>query len=144
MHWNCTNVLLPLSTIESTFFKTVTLTTWLSKEHVPCCVTKCENKYGIERLPWRQLLLLFSCKVKVKVKSLSHVQLFATPWTVACIRLLRPCSVAKSCSNLCDPMDCNMPGFSVIHCRPEFAQIHVHWVGDANHLTFCCPLGISN
>ena len=23
-------------------------------------------------------------KVKVKVKSLSHVQLFATPWTVAC------------------------------------------------------------
>ena len=27
---------------------------------------------------------------KVKVKSLSHVQLFATPWTVACTRLLWP------------------------------------------------------
>ena len=28
--------------------------------------------------------------MKVKVKSLSHVQFFATPWTVACTRLLCP------------------------------------------------------
>ena len=28
--------------------------------------------------------------VKVKVKSLSCLRLFATPWTVACTRLLRP------------------------------------------------------
>ena len=28
-------------------------------------------------------------------------------------------------------MDCSMPGFPVIHYLPEFAQIHVHWVGDA-------------
>ena len=28
-------------------------------------------------------------------------------------------------------MDCSMPGFSVLHHLPEFAQIHVHWVGDA-------------
>ena len=34
-------------------------------------------------------ILLFS-KVKMKVKSLSRVPLFATPWTVACTRLLRP------------------------------------------------------
>ena len=27
---------------------------------------------------------------KVKVKSISHVQLFAIPWIVACTRLLRP------------------------------------------------------
>ena len=24
-------------------------------------------------------------------------------------------------------MDCSMPGFSVLHCLPEFAQTHVHW-----------------
>ena len=24
-----------------------------------------------------------------------------------------------------------MPGFPVLHCLPEFAQTHVHWVGDA-------------
>ena len=24
------------------------------------------------------------------------------------------------------PMDCIIPGFLVLHCLPEFAQIHVH------------------
>ena len=24
------------------------------------------------------------------------------------------------------PMDCSMPGFPVLHCLPEFAQIHLH------------------
>ena len=41
------------------------------------------------------------------------------------------CSVAHSCWTLCNPMDCNMPGFPVLHCLPEFAQTHVHWVDDA-------------
>ena len=33
------------------------------------------------------------------------------------------CSVAKSCPTLCDPMDCSMPGFTVLHHLLEFAQI---------------------
>ena len=37
----------------------------------------------------------------VVVQSLSPIQLFATP---------------------------RIPGFPVLHCLPEFAQIHVHWV----------------
>ena len=41
------------------------------------------------------------------------------------------CSVAQSCPTLCDPMDCSTPGFPVLHCLPEFAETHVHWVGDA-------------
>ena len=41
------------------------------------------------------------------------------------------CSVAKSCATLCDPMDCSMPGFFVLHYLLESAQIHVHWVSDA-------------
>ena len=28
-------------------------------------------------------------------------------------------------------MDCSTPGFPVLHYVPEFAQTHVHWVGDA-------------
>ena len=32
---------------------------------------------------------------------------------------------------LCDPMDCGTPGFAVLHHLPEFAQTHVHWVGNA-------------
>ena len=34
--------------------------------------------------------------------------------------------VAKLCLTLLDPMDCSMPGFSVLHYLPEFAQTHVH------------------
>ena len=36
------------------------------------------------------------------------------------------CSVTKLCPTLCDPMDCGMPGFPVLHYLLEFAQIHVH------------------
>ena len=30
-----------------------------------------------------------------------------------------------------DPMDCSMPGLPVPHHLQEFAQVHVHWIGDA-------------
>ena len=40
-------------------------------------------------------------------------------------------SVAPSCPTLCDPMDCNKPGFPVHHQLLELAQSHVHQVGDA-------------
>ena len=40
-------------------------------------------------------------------------------------------SIAQSCPTLCDPMDCNTPGFPVHHQLPELAQTHVHRVGDA-------------
>ena len=33
--------------------------------------------------------------------------------------------------SLCDPMDCHMPGFRVLHYLMEFAQIHVYWVLEA-------------
>ena len=32
---------------------------------------------------------------------------------------------------LCDPMDCSIPGFPVLHYLLEFAQTQVHWVSDA-------------
>ena len=33
---------------------------------------------------------------------------------------------SKLCLTLRDPMDCNMPGFSVLHHLPELAQTPVH------------------
>ena len=45
--------------------------------------------------------------------------------------LSRCCSVAQSCLTLCSLMDCSLPGFLVLHCLPEFAQSHVHWVSNA-------------
>ena len=53
-------------------------------------------------------------------------------------RLCCCCSVAQSCLNLCDPMDCSTPGFLVLHYLPKFAQTHVHWVSDA--IQPSCPL----
>ena len=41
------------------------------------------------------------------------------------------CSVAQLSPTLCDPMDCNTPGFPILHYLLEFAQTHIHWVGDA-------------
>ena len=40
------------------------------------------------------------------------------------------CSVTKSCLILCDPTDCRMPSFPILHHLPEFVQMHVHWVSD--------------
>ena len=40
-------------------------------------------------------------------------------------------SVTRLCLTFCNPMDCSMPGFSVFHYLPEFAQTDVHWVNDA-------------
>ena len=34
-------------------------------------------------------------------------------------------SVTKLFPTLCNPMDCNIPGFPVLHCFPEFVQVHV-------------------
>ena len=41
------------------------------------------------------------------------------------------CSFAKSCPTLCDPMNCSMPDFPVLHYLPELAQTHVHCTDDA-------------
>ena len=40
------------------------------------------------------------------------------------------CLVTKSCLTLCNPMDCSIPGFPVLHYLLDFAQAHVHWVSD--------------
>ena len=39
-------------------------------------------------------------------------------------------SVTQSCPTLCDPMDCSTPGLPVHHQLLEFAQTHIHWIGD--------------
>ena len=80
--------------------------------------------------------LFLGRKVKVKVKSLSRVQLFAISWTVAyqappptdfpgkntgvgchfllqCRKVKSESEVAQSGPTHRDPMDCSLPGFSV-------------------------------
>ena len=40
-------------------------------------------------------------------------------------------SVLPLTHGLCNPMDCNTPGFPVLHYLMEFAQTQVHWIDDA-------------
>ena len=45
------------------------------------------------------------------------------------------CSVAQSCSTLCSPINCSMPGLPVPHHFLKFAQVHVHCISDAVQLS---------
>ena len=49
------------------------------------------------------------------------------------------CSVIQSCSTLCDPMDCSMPGFPDLHYLPEFALslMFVELMMLSKHLILC-------
>ena len=50
-------------------------------------------------------------------------------------------SVTKSCPTLCNPMDCNTSGFSVLHYLPEFLKfMSIESVMPSNHLILCHPL----
>ena len=42
--------------------------------------------------------------------------------------------VAQLCPTPCDPMNCSTPRFPGV-CLPEFAETHVHWVGDGIQLS---------
>ena len=51
------------------------------------------------------------------------------------------CSVTKSCLILCDPMDCSVPGFPVLHSLQELAKLmSTESMMPSDHLILCHPL----
>ena len=53
---------------------------------------------------------------------------------------IRFCSVAQLCLTLCNPMDCSMPGFPVLHHLLGFLKlISLELVMPPNRLILCCP-----
>ena len=102
--------------------------------------------------------------IKVKVKSLSRVGLFATPWTVAYQAPLSMgfsrqeyaqissvpvnkfcqmhcCSVTKSCLTLCDPMNCSSQApLSITISLSLLKLISFELVMLSNHLILYHPL----
>ena len=77
-------------------------------------------------------LVIISYNFMVSMSVFVTIQLFQIP-TSPCLSTLATtsCSIPKSCPIRCNPVDFSTPGFPVLHCFPEFAQIHVHWVTDA-------------
>ena len=94
-------------------------------------------------LEWVAISFSNAWEWKVKVKSLSPVRLFMTPWTAAYqdppsmgfsrqdywsgVPLPSP-EVAQSCPTLCNPMDCSLPGSTV--CGIFQARI-LEWVANS-------------
>ena len=70
-----------------------------------------------------------SLKLKCKLHEATDHIFFnrCTPSDQQKCLLCSSCSVTKSYSTLCNPMDCSMPGFPVLHYLSEFAQIPLHW-----------------
>ena len=80
-------------------------------------------------------LPIFS-KSKQFAKSCSHPNFFSLSALMLLLFV-----ISKSCPTLCDPMDCNMPGFPVLHHLPEFAQLtSFESMRPFNHLILCHPL----
>ena len=52
---------------------------------------------------------------------------------VYCARTSSGCHAVQALSRvrLCDPVDCSMPVFPVLHDLPEFAQMHAQYISDA-------------
>ena len=74
------------------------------------------SQCNISRSIWNWFVLVVSLIVIV-VQSLSHVQLFATPWTA-------PCQASLSFTN----------------SRSSFKLMSVESMIPSNHLVLCCPL----
>ena len=80
---------------------------------------------------WKQMFSNITLHLQVSLLSVSPFCYLYFIWSVIEFSYCFCCSVHKSCWTLWDPKDCSMPGSSVFHCLPEFAQIYVHWVDDA-------------
>ena len=65
-----------------------------------------------------------------KTNHIPHLLLTVFTQGCFCLCKINCCSVAELCLTLCNPMDCGMPNFPVLHYLLEFAQTYVHWVSD--------------
>ena len=81
---------------------------------------------------WLVMLRIFSCACWPSVCLLRKLFVVLMWCCMICWYIFGcRCSVAKLCPTLCNPMNCSMPGFTVLHYLPELGQTHVHWVSDA-------------
>ena len=76
-------------------------------------------------LNWRfcQIFLLSLYCINYEIPSYIFILLTVQHYFCCCC-----CSVTQLCLTLCNSMDCSMPGFPVLHYRPELTQPLVHWV----------------
>ena len=100
-----------------------------------------------ERLNWTELRSEKTHDTR-DLKFYQYVKGSSLLITIVLFEVFYSCSVAQSCQTLCNPMECSMPGFPVLHNLLEFAQTHVHWVVDviqpSGPLLSPCPHGLQS
>ena len=83
-----------------------------------------------------QASLSFTCLPEL-LRFISIESVMLSNYLILCQPLLLLPSISPSIrvfsneSTLCNPMNCSMSGFPVLHYLPKSAQTHVHWVDDA-------------
>ena len=96
------------------------------------------------QIPWVPIILMFLCHTVLscicQIPFLGGVRPYRKGSTVvpedpASVVKDILSSVAQSCLNLCDPMDCSTPGFPVHHQLPEPTQTQVQCISDAIQLS---------
>ena len=100
---------------KNTFYS---ITNGFSSGHVRMWELDCEEGWALSA----EELMLLNCGVGE-----DSWESLGLNWT----ELNSSCSLFQLCPTLHNPMDCSMPGFPVPHHLPEFAQVHVYWIGDA-------------
>ena len=98
----------------------------------------------IQQLQWYEVyIVLWSFMTSVKEVTPETMEIYHV-WRLEkteSLKVNKSCSVTKLCLTFCDPIDCSMPGLSVPHHLPEFAQImSIELVVPPNHLILCHPL----
>ena len=87
------------------------------------------------KISWWKTDLLSRMEYRRRLITEGYKRIFSTDFyeNILCLDfvMVQFISVAQSCPTLCDPMDCSIPGFTVLHQYPELVQTHVHWVSDA-------------
>ena len=81
--------------------------------------------WGAPRIPQREWVWSSLNEPASLVEIFPVVSLWCSTRSVRNLNLLSCCSVTQSCPTPCGPMDCSMPGFSVLHHLLELAQTHV-------------------
>ena len=93
------------------------------------------GSYTRMKLKWNKHCVIFCSKwikLLLNLTDFENIKFLIIPWKVRyfCskpMKIADCCSFAELCPTLCDPMDCSMPGFPVLHHLWKFAQTRVHW-----------------
>ena len=122
----------PLTSLDSIFFYWYRIETVIQSEN-QCCHKVLGPSHG--KWPEHQPQPLPSPQEEISaglLMPLSHLECRAS-WEAGSYKMSHAfishcCSLSRF--RLCNPVNGSTPGFPVLHCLLEFAQTHVHWVGD--------------